>query len=658
LRFTSGPDCACIGGLKATKTTEITLLGDLDLHLLAEGTHAELYKRMGAHPITTPDGRSGTYFAVWAPDAHTVSVIGDFNHWSPFKHWLHRRGHSGVWEGFIEGLGSGTVYKYFIESEHAAYRVQKSDPFAARTEMPPRSASVVWQSSHKWGDDAWLAKREQANTFRQPISVYEVHVGSWRRNAAEGHRALTYREMALELAAYVKEMGFTHVELMPITEHPYFGSWGYQTTGYFAPSGRYGDPDDFRFLVDHLHQNGIGVILDWVPSHFPADEHGLAFFDGSHLFEHADMRKGFHPDWSSFIFNYDRNEVRAFLLSSACLWIKEYHIDAIRVDAVASMLYLDYSRKEGEWIPNQYGGRENIGAINFLRQLNHHIGTNFPGVQTMAEESTAWPMVSKPPDVGGLGFHYKWDMGWMHDTLAYLAREPIHRRYHHGEITFRMVYASNENFILPLSHDEVVHGKGSLLNKMPGDDWQKFANLRLLFAYMFGMPGKKLLFMGGEIGQWREWAFEESIDWHLLEYAPHKGIQRLVRDLNHLYRNRPAMHELDCDPKGFQWIDSHDADNSVLSFMRVGKSAGEELLFVYNFTPVPRHGYRIGCPAQGPWEEILNSDAQVYGGSGVGNSGLHPAAPAGWHGRPFSLEVSLPPLGALVFRRSSEEKKR
>jgi 1,4-alpha-glucan branching enzyme len=625
-----------------------SLLTNDDLHLFNEGTHHCLYWKLGAHPRVVGE-TSGVYFAVWAPNAERVSVIGDFNGWDPTAHPLQPREQSGIWEGFVPGVAPGAIYKYHLVSRYHGYRVDKADPFAFYAEVPPRTASVVWDLAYEWGDSAWLAERRRRNALDAPIAIYEVHLGSWMRVPEEGNRPLTYRELAPRLAAYVQQMGFTHVEFLPVMEHPFYGSWGYQITGYFAPTSRYGTPQDFKFLIDYLHQQGIGVILDWVPSHFPTDEHGLAYFDGTHLYEHADPRKGFHPDWKSYIFNYGRNEVRSFLLSSAHFWLDEYHADGLRVDAVASMLYLDYSRREGEWVPNQFGGRENLEAIAFLRQLNESVYAAHPDVQTIAEESTAWPMVSRPTYVGGLGFGLKWDMGWMHDTLLYLSRDPIHRRYHHHEITFRMLYAFNENFVLPLSHDEVVHGKGSLLAKLPGDDWQKLATLRALFGYQYAQPGKKLLFMGGEFGQWREWDHDTSLDWHLLQYPPHRGIQRWVEDLNRLYRTEPALHELDTDPAGFAWVDANDAENSVLSFVRRGRTTEHEVLAIFNLTPVPRHNYRLGA-RRGRWREVLNSDAREYGGSGQGNLGWAETVPIPSHGQPHSLTLTLPPLSALFLR--------
>jgi 1,4-alpha-glucan branching enzyme len=624
-------------------------LTDDDLHLFNEGTQYRLYDKLGAHPARV-GGVEGTSFAVWAPDAEAVSVIGDFNAWNRRRHPLHPRGSSGIWEGFVPGVGEGTLYKYSIRSRHGAYRVDKTDPLAFHTEVPPRTAGRVWNLQYDWKDREWMETRGERNQRNSPMAIYEVHLGSWRRAAGEDHRSLSYREMAAPLAEYVHDMGFTHVEFLPLMEHPFYGSWGYQTTSYFAPTSRYGTPQDFMFLVDHLHQNGIGVLLDWVPSHFPTDEHGLGFFDGAHLYEHADQREGFHPDWSSFIFNYGRHEVRSFLISSALFWLDRYHADGLRVDAVASMLYRDYSRREGEWIPNRYGGRENLEAIAFLRQLNQAVYEYYPAAQTFAEESTAWPMVSRPTHLGGLGFGFKWDMGWMHDTLKYMCHDPVHRRFHHGELTFRMIYAFAENFVLPLSHDEVVHGKGSLLGKMPGDDWQKFANLRLLYGYMYTQPGKKLLFMGGEFGQWYEWNHEAGLDWQLLHYPRHQGLRRWVRDLNTVYRGQPALHELDCEASGFAWVDCNDSEQSILVYLRRGRSTSAAFLVACNFTPVPRPNYRIGVPWGGRWNEVLNSDAPIYGGSGQGNMGGVSAEDVRSHGHPNSLNVTLPPLAIVVFK--------
>ena len=621
-----------------------SLLTDQDLYLFNEGSHQRLDERLGAHLR-----EGGVTFAVWAPDAERVSVIGDFNGWDPAKNPLHPRASSGIWEGHLQGVQKGALYKYWIKGRGGEEQL-KADPFGVRHEIPPKTASVVWDLDYSWGDAQWMASRGERNSLTAPMSIYEVHLGSWRRVPEGDHRPLSYRENALELATYLAEQAFTHVELLPVMEHPFGGSWGYQVTGYFAPTSRYGTPQDFMFLVDTLHQHGIGVILDFVPAHFPTDAHGLGMFGGAHLYEHADPRLGFHPDWRSYIFNYGRHEVRSFLVSSARYWLETYHADGLRVDGVASMLYLDYSREEGEWLPNREGGRENLDAVGFIRQLNEAIYSTCDGVQMIAEESTSWPMVSRPTSMGGLGFGLKWDLGWMHDTLRYLERDPVHRRFHQNEITFRSLYAFHENFVLPLSHDEVVHGKGSLLNKMPGDRWQKFANLRLLFAYMFSQPGKKLLFMGAEIAQWREWNHDVSLDWHLLEQPAHAGVQRLVRDLNRAYASEPALHVRDTEPGGFDWIDGSDAAHSVITYLRVGDSGDPKVLVVLNFTPVVRHGYRVGVPCAGEWTEVLNTDAQHYGGSGVGNLGGVVAQPIGAHGRACSVEVTLPPLAAVWFR--------
>jgi 1,4-alpha-glucan branching enzyme len=628
---------------------ECSLLSEEDLYLFNEGSHLRLHEKMGAHLMEHGD-MEGAYFAVWAPDARSVTVIGDFNGWDTSSHPLRPRGRSGIWEGFIPGVARGARYKFHILSRLNSYRVDKADPFGLLHEKPPATASVVWELSYRWGDDEWMDRRARTNGLDAPISIYEVHLGSWRRVPEEGARPLGYREIARPLAEHVAKMGFTHVELLPVMEHPFYGSWGYQTTGYFAPTSRYGTPQDLMYLIDILHQNGIGVMLDWVPSHFPGDEHGPGFFDGTHLFEHQDPRKGIHPDWHSFIFNFGRNEVRSFLLSSALFWLDVFHADGLRVDAVASMLYLDYSRRDGQWIPNPHGGRENLDAIGFLRRLNEEVYRAHPDVQTVAEESTAWSMVSRPTYLGGLGFGMKWDMGWMHDTLQYMSRDPIHRKYHHDRLTFRMLYAFHENFILPLSHDEVVHGKGSLLGRMPGDDWQKFANLRLLLGYMYAQPGKKLLFMGGEFGQWREWDHEESLDWHLLRHPPHEGVRRWVEDLNRLYRGEPALHTTDFRAGGLEWIDCSDSENSVVSLLRRDSQGRGIIMAVFNFTPVVRHNYRVGVPLGGNWLEVLNGDSSHYGGSGHGNMGGVEAAPVPFHGRPFSLNLTLPPLAALFFR--------
>jgi len=626
-----------------------SLITDNDLYLFNEGSHFQLYDKLGAH-VVHHEGVSGTQFAVWAPNAAQVFVMGDFNGWNKHSDPLYPNGQSGIWEGFFPGIGNGTLYKYHIVSRFNDYRVDKTDPFSIFNEIPPKTASIVWDLDYQWGDQEWMTSRRQRNALDKPMAIYEMHIGSWRRVAEQSNRSLSYRELAPLLADYLERLGYTHVEFLPIMDHPFFGSWGYQITGYFAPSGNYGTPQDLMYLVDTLHQRGIGVILDWVPSHFPADEHGLAFFDGTHLYEHADPRQGYHPEWKSYIFNYGRKEIQSFLISNALFWLRYYHIDGLRVDAVASMLYLDYARKPGEWIPNQYGGRENIEAIGFLRRLNEEVYKNHSDVQTIAEESTSWPMVSRPNYVGGLGFGLKWDMGWMHDTLEYMSQDPIYRRDHHNRLTFRMIYAFHENFVLPLSHDEVVYGKRSLIGKMPGDDWQKFANLRALFGYMYAQPGKKLLFMGGEFGQWREWAHDGSLDWDLLGYPLHAGLQRWVQDLNRLYRSEPALHEMDCDPAGFEWIDCDDADSSTVTLIRKGKSSSTIILVACNFTPVPRYSYRLGSPRSGSWQEILNSDAGEYGGSNMGNLGGVETVPVPLHGRPYSLTITLPPLSVSFFK--------
>ncbi|HEX8013313.1 MAG TPA: 1,4-alpha-glucan branching protein GlgB [Casimicrobiaceae bacterium] len=625
-------------------------LSDHDVYLFREGTHTRLYEKLGAH-LCEADGESGTAFAVWAPNAEGVSLIGEFNDWDRTRHPLAPRADgSGIWEGFLGGVGESARYKYHVASRYRGYRADKGDPFAFAWEAPPQTASRVWSLGYDWGDAEWMAARRARNALDAPLAIYEVHAGSWRRR--DGSVFLTYRELAAALPDYAAELGFTHVEFLPLTEHPFYGSWGYQTTGYFAPTARYGTPQDFMFLVDALHRRGLGVILDWVPSHFPGDEHGLAYFDGTHLYEHADPRQGYHPEWSSYIFNYGRNEVRAVLASSARFWLDKYHVDGLRVDAVASMLYLDYGRGGGEWIPNRYGGRENLDAIDLLRHVNETVYRDFPDTQTVAEESTAWPMVSRPAYVGGLGFGLKWNMGWMHDTLAYLARDPIYRRHHQNEITFSIWYAFSENFVLPLSHDEVVYGKRSLLDKMPGDDWQRFANLRLLLGYMWMHPGKKLLFMGGEFAQAAEWNHDQSLDWHLTGQERHRQMQHWVRDLNRLYRTEPALHAADCSAEGFEWIDTGDAAHSVLSFLRRG-GGGAPVVVVCNFTPLPRHNYRVGVPGGGFWRELVNSDATCYGGSGQGNLGGLEATPISAAGREHSLNATLPPLGIVVFRGGS-----
>jgi 1,4-alpha-glucan branching enzyme len=628
-----------------------SLLSDWDYHLFNEGSHTRLWQKLGSH-VVTRGGVKGTMFAVWAPNASSVSVMGDWNGWNSEQHYLEHRGASGIWEGFVPHVGKGAHYKFHIHSKHNNYSVDKADPFAVLQETPPHTASVVWDLDYEWNDAEWMDHRSKRNALTAPMSIYEVHLGSWRR---DGERPLTYREMAGPLAEYVRKMNFTHVEILPVMEHPFYGSWGYQCTGFFAPTSRYGTPQDLMYLIDVLHQNDVGVILDWVPSHFPTDEHGLSYFDGTHLFEHADPRKGFQPDWGSLVFNYGRNEVRSFLLSSALYWLGVFHADGLRVDAVASMLYLDYSRKHGEWIPNEFGGRENIEAINFLRRLNEDVYKEHPDVQVIAEESTAWPMVSRPTYVGGLGFGMKWDMGWMHDSLRYFALDPIHRKFHHNDLTFRMMYAFTENFVLPLSHDEVVHGKGSLIGKMPGDEWRRFANLRLLFAHMYSQPAKKLIFMGGEFGQWREWNHDSSLDWHLLDTTPHATLQRWVEDLNKAYRTIPALHELDLSSDGFEWIDCCDTENSIVVLMRKSKLQPEQpVVIALNFTPIPRHNYQVGVPSGGRWAEVLNSDAVLYGGSGQGNMGGVDAAPIPLHGRKWSVNLTLPPLGAVFLMREAE----
>jgi len=625
-----------------------TLLDAQDLYLFNEGTHLRLWEKLGSHPARV-NGADGVCFAVWAPNAERVSVVGDWNGWDGAAHPLRAVGASGIWSGFVPGVSRGARYKYRIESR-GGFRADKTDPFAFHCEVSPDTASLVWTLEHEWRDSEWLATRRGRNALEAPISIYELHVGSWRRVPNDGWRSLSYRELAESLPEYVASQGFTHVELLPVMEHPFFGSWGYQTTGYFAPASRYGTPQDFMFLVDSLHRAGVGVILDWVPSHFATDAHGLGLFDGTHLYEHGDPRQGFHPDWKSFVFNYGRHEVRSFLLSSALYWLEQYHADGLRVDAVASMLYLDYSRKAGEWVPNQYGGRENLDAISFLRRLNADVYRTAPDVQTYAEESTSWPMVSRPIHLGGLGFGLKWDMGWMHDSLEYLAHDPVHRKFHQRNLTFRMLYAWTENFVLPLSHDEVVHLKKSLLAKMPGDDWSKLANLRLLLGYQYTQPGKKLVFMGAELAQWSEWNHDGELDWKLLESPAHQGVQRWLRDLNTAYRAEPALHARDCQASGFDWVDCDDTDQSTLAFLRRGGEPEQTVLVVCNFTPLVRRDFRVGVPAAGRWREILNGDAALYGGSGVGNLGGVDAEPVPHHGRSHSLRVTLPPLALVVFK--------
>jgi 1,4-alpha-glucan branching enzyme len=620
-------------------------LGEIDLHLVGEGRHEELYAKLGAH-VVEHQGVQGTAFAVWAPNARAVSVVGDFNSWDGRLHPMRSLGSSGIWELFLPGVGQGANYKYEILARTGEIRL-KADPVAFATELPPQTASVVYDSHYEWSDGAWLEARREATHLARPMSIYEIHLGSWRLNPLEGNRSLTYLELADELAAYAKDMGFTHIELLPVMAHPFSGSWGYQVTGYFAPTPRYGSPDELRTFVDRLHQAGLGVILDWVPAHFPRDDFALARFDGTALYEHEDPRRGSHPDWGTLVFNYGRNEVRNFLLANALFWLREYHADGIRVDAVASMLYLDYSREEGQWVPNEFGGNEDLDAVSFLKEYNEVVHGREPGVISAAEESTAWPGVSRPTYLGGLGFGFKWNMGWMHDTLAYFEHEPIHRRWHHHELTFSLVYAFTENFILPLSHDEVVHGKGSMLSKMPGDRWQQLANLRALYAFMWAHPGKKLLFMGNEIAQEQEWSEQRSLDWHLLENPQHSGIQSLVRDLNKAYRDSPALWERDYDHTAFWWLEPNDAEASVFAFARIGNDAKRPLVFVANLTPVSRHGYRLGLPVPGRWRELLNTDSSFYGGSDQGNLGGVLAEDVPWMNQYHSAELTLPPLAAL-----------
>ncbi len=616
-----------------------TRLGEIDLHLVGEGRHERLYEKLGAHVL-----EDGVAFAVWAPNAAKVSVVGEWNGWDGRVNPLEQRGVSGIWDGVVFDAPEGALYRYEITTPEGQLLL-KSDPYAFATEVPPGNASRVFRSRYEWGDGEWLEQRRAEEPFARPMSIYEVHLGSWRRTLE--NKTLDYRQLGRQLGAYAKDMGFTHVELLPVMEHPYSGSWGYQVTGYFAPTARFGDPDDFRNFVDELHQQGIGVILDWVPAHFPRDEWALARFDGTALYEHEDPRRGAHPDWGTLVFNYGRNEVRNFLLANAVYWLREFHADGLRVDAVASMLYLDYSRREGEWVPNEFGGREDLDAVTFLQRLNELVHGREPGVVSAAEESTAWPGVSRPVYLGGLGFGFKWNMGWMHDTLDYFQREAIHRRFHHHQLTFSLVYAFSENFILPLSHDEVVHGKRALIDKLPGDRWQKFANLRALYGCMWAHPGKQLLFMGSEIAQWREWNAETSLDWHLLEEADHQGVQTLVRDLNRVYGETPALWEDDFEPSGFRWLEPNDAPANVLAFARFGKDAKKPLVCVCNLSPVPRYGYRVGMPRAGRWREALNTDSAFYGGSGEGNLGEVKAEPLPWHDQPFSAELTLPPLGVV-----------
>jgi len=624
-------------------------ISEFDLYLLAEGTHYRAYEKLGAH-FAEKDGKRGVQFAVWAPNAKRVSIIGDFNNWNPNTAAM-LPSTAGIWEGFVPDIAQGASYKYHIESRYRDYKVDKADPYGFAAEIRPQTASRVWNlEKYSWHDESWMKNRTNTNSLNSPLSFYEVHLGSWKRALDENNRWLTYRELAPLLADYVHDAGFTHIEFLPVMEHPFDGSWGYETLGYFAPTSRFGTPDDFMYLVDYLHQRGIGVVLDWVPAHFPKDEAGLGYFDGSHLYEHEDPRQGEHPDWNTFVFNYGRNEVQNFLISNALFWFDKYHVDGLRVDAVASMLYLDYGRREGQWIPNRFGGKENLDAIHFLRTLNEHVYGAYPDTMMIAEESTSWPQVSRPIYLGGLGFGLKWNMGWMHDVLNFMSQDPVYRNYHHNEITFSLVYAFAENFVLPFSHDEVVYGKGSMIRKMPGDDWQKFANLRLLYGFMFGHPGKKLLFMGDEFGQWSEWNHDASLEWNLLEHPSHAGLKRWVRDLNTLYRGEPLLHTMDFNSAGFEWVDCKDFQRSIISFLRRGQNQNDQLLFVCNFTPVVRQNYRVGVPLEGYWKEILNSDAPLYGGSGQGNFGGLSTVPLPIHGRPFSLNMTLPPLGIVIFR--------
>jgi 1,4-alpha-glucan branching enzyme len=626
------------------------VLGELDIHLLVEGTHLRAFEKLGAH-VTTMDGVAGATFAVWAPNAKKCSVIGDFNGWDGRRHPMRCRYECGVWEIFLPGVAVGAAYKYEIKDRFGNRLAEKADPFAVESETPPKSASIVPDPTpYVWSDREWMRSRAHHNDRDAPVAIYEVHLGSWKRKPEEGNRYLTYRELADDLVPYAKSLGFTHIELMPIHEYPFDGSWGYQPVGLFAPTSRYGKPNDFKYFVDKCHQAGLGILIDWVAGHFPNDAHGLVYFDGTHLYEHSDPRKGEHREWGTLIYNYGRREVSNFLLSNALYWMEEFHVDGLRVDAVASMLYLDYSRKEGEWIPNMFGGRENLEAIDFIKRMNELVYGHHEGVMTVAEESTSWPMVSRPTYLGGLGFGYKWNMGWMNDTLRYMCKDPIHRRYHHNLLTFGLLYAFTENFILPISHDEVVHGKCSMLMKMPGDGWQQFANLRCYFTFMWTMSGKKLLFMGCEFGQGDEWNYTKSLDWHLLQYPYQQGLQTLIRDLNALYCSNPSLYETDCFPEGFQWIDCHDSDTSTISYIRLARNPEDFLVVVCNFTPVVRRGYRLGVPKGGPYAEVLNTDADCYAGSGVGNAGRVDAEQREAHGRPFSLVLDLPPLGSLILK--------
>jgi 1,4-alpha-glucan branching enzyme len=626
------------------------VMTDYDVHLMAEGTHYKNYEKLGAHVIDV-NGVRGVHFAVWAPNARRVSVIGSFNNWDGRRHPMRQLGLSGIWELFVPGLNEGALYKFEIKSQFHDYLAVKTDPYGFYSEIRPKTASIVYDiTKYQWNDDEWMGHREKRNALDAPIAIYEVHLGSWQRTGDEQHPYVSYRDLAQRLVEYTTRMGYTHIELLPIMEHPLDASWGYQTIGYYAATSRHGTPDDLMYFIDHCHQNGIGVILDWVPGHFPSDGHGLGTFDGTSLYEHADPRKGLQPDWGTLIFNYGRNEVKNFLLGSALFWLEKYHVDGLRVDAVASMLYLDYSRKHGEWSPNKFGGRENLEAIEFIKELNAVLHERHPGVLTIAEESTTWPMVSRPVYLGGLGFSLKWNMGWMHDILQYMSKDPVHRSFHHDKLTFSLMYAFSENFVLALSHDEVVHLKRSLVEKMPGDLWQKMANLRLLYAYMYGHPGKKLLFMGGDIGQWAEWSEKRSVDWNLLQYDHHQKFQTFVQDLNRLYASEPALHQVDFDWGGFEWIDCHDWERSIGSFIRRAKDPDDYLVCVYNFTPVPRIGYRVGVPEAGFYREVLNSDSSTYWGSNVGNLGGAEAEAVAWSGQPFSLNLALPPLGAIILK--------
>ena len=625
-----------------------------DVRAYQEGNHYRIYDKLGAH-FTRSGGQNGVHFAVWAPNAAYMAVMGEWNDWSKETHPMTSYPDSGIWTAFIPEAQKGHAYKYFVRSQYNDFEIDKADPFAFATELVPQTASRIWDlSGYEWNDHGWMQSRAQKSRMDAPINIYEMHLGSWIRDPEQPTNFYSYRELAPRLVEYLTKMHYTHVEFLPVMEHPFYGSWGYQTISYYAPSSRFGMPQDFMYLVDTLHQAGIGVILDWVPSHFPQDGHGLAYFDGTWLYEHADPRKGVQQDWGTYIYNYGRPEVRNFLIANALFWLEKYHADGLRVDAVASMLYLDYSRKPGQWIPNKYGGRENLEAIEFIRHVNEIVHEQFPGTLTIAEESTSWPMVSRPVHLGGLGFDMKWNMGWMHDTLDYMEKDPIHRSYHHGKMTFGIWYAWSENFILPFSHDEVVHLKKSMLDKMPGDVWKKFANLRLLYGFMAGHPGKKLLFMGGEFGQWREWNHDRALDWELLDYSEHQKLHAWVRDLNAFYAETPALHELDFDTAGFQWIDCNDNFRSILSFLRFGKNAEEIVAFICNFTPVPRHNYRVGVPLGGVWKEVLNSDSEFYGGSGLGNLGSVTATELESHGRPFSLNLMLPPLSVVILKNTKE----